>query len=119
LGEIASEGVIIVIDLAEERVILAEPEDFGHFSVSVEDEGGDAAEREATLARVVGETDLGRLSADGSHVAVDPLALRSLAGPSAGPAWEDGFARMCAFAAGKGWVEADGAILAHIEWRES
>jgi hypothetical protein len=25
---------------------------------------------------------------------------------------------MCAYAAGKGWVEADGGVLAHIERRD-
>ena len=45
---------------------------------------------------------------------VDPVALRALAGPAADEAWDEGFAGMCAYAAGKGWVEPDGGVLAHI-----
>ncbi|HEY3841991.1 MAG TPA: hypothetical protein VGL48_01960 [Acidimicrobiales bacterium] len=112
-GRVASGGVIVVMDLTEERVILAEPDDFGRFSIAVEGDGGPEA-----LASLVGETNLGRVVPDGTQVAVDPIALKSLAGPSATPAWEDGFEKMRAYAAGKGWVEADGAILAHIEWRD-
>ena len=67
------------------------------------------------LARVVQESGLGRLAADGEHVVVDPAALRSLAGPAADERWDDGFAGMCAYAAAKGWVEPDGGVLAHIE----
>jgi hypothetical protein len=112
-GQVSSDGVIIVIDLAEERVILAEPDDFGHFSVAVEGPGtaGD-------LTSVVDQSGLGRVQPDGAHVVVDPLSLRALAGPSATQAWSDGFLAMCEYAAGKGWVEADGGILAHIERRD-
>jgi len=46
---------------------------------------------------------------------VDPTALRALAGPAADEAWDEGFAGMCAYAASKGWVEAGGGLLAHIE----
>jgi hypothetical protein len=46
---------------------------------------------------------------------VDPVALRALAGPAADERWDEGFAGMCAYAAGKGWVEADGGVRAHIE----
>ena len=60
---------------------------------------------------------LGRLAADGAHVVVDPLSVRALAGPAADGDWDKGFAGMCAYAAGKGWVEPDGGVLAHIEPR--
>ena len=46
---------------------------------------------------------------------VDPVALRALAGPAADERWDQGFSGMCAYAAGKGWVEPDGGVLAHIE----
>ena len=101
--------MIIVIDLTEARVHLGDPDDFTRFSVSVDGEGD--------LAGVVHESGLGRLRADGEHVVVDPVALRALAGPAAGDRWDDGFAGMCAYAAGKGWVEADGGVVAHIERR--
>jgi len=102
--------VIIVIDLSEERVHLGDPDDFTRFSVAVEGDGD--------LARVVREAGLGRLRPDGEHLAVDPVALRSLAGPAADDDWDEGFSGMCAYAAGKGWVEADGGVVAHIERRD-
>jgi hypothetical protein len=105
--------VIIVVDLTEERVILAEPDDFSRFSVAVE---GDGSEQD--LVAVVRESGLGRMADDGAHVVVDPVSLRALAGPSATPAWDEGFAAMSTYAAGKGWVEADGGILAHLERKD-
>jgi hypothetical protein len=60
---------------------------------------------------------VGRVHPDGTHVIVDPQALRALAGESATPEWEAGFEAMQAYAAGEGWVDDDGGILAHIERR--
>ncbi len=100
----------IVIDLSESRVHLQEPGDFTRFSVATEG-GGD-------LAEVVHQSGLGRLRDDGEHVVVDPVALRALAGPAATDEWDEGFAGMCAYAAGKGWVEPDGGIVAHVERRD-
>jgi hypothetical protein len=99
--------VLIVIDLSEAAVSLRQSNEFTRFSVTVEGEGD--------LARVVEQSGLGRLAADGEHMVVDPLALRALAGPAADGAWDEGFAGMCAYAARKGWVEPDGGVLAHIE----
>jgi hypothetical protein len=112
-GAIASAGVIIIVDLTEERVILAEPDDFSRFSVAIEGEGPVAA-----AAEIVASSGLGRIQPDGAQVAVDPVALRALAGSSATPAWDVGFESMRAYAAGKGWVGDDGAILAHSEDRQ-
>jgi hypothetical protein len=86
--------VLIVIDLSESRVHLRDPDDFGRFSVTVEG-GGDQGD----LARVVDQSGLGRLKEDGQHE------------------WDEGFAGMQAYAAGKGWVEDDG-VVAHIEPRD-
>jgi hypothetical protein len=101
--------VIIVIDLSEARVYLGEHDDFSRFSVAVEGEGD--------LDRIVDEAGLGRLRPDGQHLVVNPVALRALAGPAATDAWDEGFSGMCAYAAGKGWVEPDGGIVAHLERR--
>ena len=99
--------MLIVIDLGDAGMSLRDPADFTRFSVATEGEGDlDAAVR-------AGE--LGRVADDGEHVVVDPGALRALAEPVADAAWEEGFAGMCAYAASKGWVEADGGLLAHIE----
>jgi hypothetical protein len=97
----------IVIDLSESRVHLVDPADFSRFSVSVEGEGD--------LAEVVRQAGLGHLKDDGEHVVVDPVALRALAGPAATDEWDEGFVGMRAYAAGKGWVEPDGGIVAHID----
>jgi hypothetical protein len=102
--------VLIVIDLPGAKVSLRDPAEFTRFSVLVEGDGD--------LGRVVRQSGLGRLGADGAHVVVDPAALRALAGPAADDAWDEGFSGMCAYAAGKGWVEPDGGVLAHIERRD-
>jgi hypothetical protein len=99
--------VLIVIDLSTATVSLRQPDEFTRFSVSLHGEG--------ELAAVVAQSGLGRLAADGEHVVVDPATLRALAGPAADETWDEGFAGMCAYAAGKGWVEPDGGVLAHIE----
>ena len=104
---VASHPVLIVIDLSVATVALRQPDEFNRFSVAVEGEGD--------LAQVVAQSALGRLAADGEHVVVDPVALRALAGPAADEAWDERFLEMCAYAAGKGWVEPDGGVLAHIE----
>jgi hypothetical protein len=96
----------ILIDLSEARVLLQDPADFSRFSVGVEGDGD--------LAEVVRQAGLGRLK-DDEHVVVDPVALRALAGPAATDEWDEGFSGMCAYAAGKGWLEADGGVVAHID----
>ena len=102
--------MLVLIDLSAGGVTLDDPSDFTRFSVALAGEGD--------LAAVVRTAGLGRLADDGAHVVVDPSALRALAGPAADAAWEDGFAGMCAYAASKGWVDAGGGLLAHIEPRE-
>ena len=101
--------VLIVIDLSASTVSLRDPGEFTRFSVELEGEGD--------LAQVVSSSGLGRLAADGEHVVVDPGAVRALAGPAADQGWDEGFAGMSAYAAGKGWMEPDGGVLAHIEPR--
>ena len=109
---LASAGVLIVIDLSGGGASLRDAADFTRFSVALE---GVALEGEGDLAQVVQHSGLGRLAADGEHVVVDPAAVRALAGPAADDRWDEGFAGMCAYAAGKGWVEPDGGVLAHID----
>jgi hypothetical protein len=107
VGRVASQAVLIVIDLSVATVSLRQPDEFTRFSVEVAGEGD--------LAAVVRQSGLGRLAADGEHVVVDPTALRGLAGPAADETWDERFLEMCAYAAGKGWVEPDGGVLAHID----
>lgn len=99
--------MLVLIDLSAGGVTLRDPSDFAHFSVALEGSGD--------VATVVRGSGLGHLADDGEHVAVDPAALRALAGPAADEAWDEGFAGMCAYAASKGWVDAGGGLLAHIE----
>ena len=102
--------MLIVIDLSGATVSLEDPDDFTRFSVALEGQGDPAG--------VLAASGIGRLGDDGEHVVVDPAALRALAGPAADEAWDEGFSGMCAYAAGKGWVEDDGGVLAHIERRD-
>jgi hypothetical protein len=99
--------MLIVIDLSGEMVLLRYPAEFTRFSVLLEGDGD--------LAEVLRQSRLGRLGADSEHVVVDPVALRALAGPAADDHWDEGFAGMCAYAAGKGWMEPDGGIVAHVD----
>ena len=99
--------MLVLIDLSAGGATLRDTSDFTRFSVALRGEGD--------VAAVVRSSGLGRLADDGAHVVVDPAALRALAGPAADDAWETGFAGMCAYAAGKGWVDAGGGLLAHIE----
>jgi hypothetical protein len=98
--------VLIVIDLSRATASLRQPDEFTRFSVALEGDGD--------LAQAVRQSGLGRLHTDGVHVVVDPVALRALAGPAADQSWDEGFAGMRAYAAGKGWAEPDGGLLAHI-----
>ena len=99
--------MLIVIDLSESRIHLSEPDDFTRFSVAIAGDGD--------IGPIVRTSGLGRVTDDGGQVAVEPAAVRMLAGPAATETWEEGFAGMCAYAAGKGWVDPDGGILAHVE----
>ena len=98
-----------MIDLTDSRVLLTDPDDFTRFFVAVDGEGD--------LAGVVHQSGLGRLK-DDEHVVVDPVALRALAGTAATDRWDEGLAGMLSYAAAKGWMEADGGVLAHIERRD-
>jgi hypothetical protein len=103
--------VLIVMDLTEARVHLADPDDFSRSSVAIDGVGD--------LEALVEESGIGRLRPDREHVVVDPVALRALAGPAATDEWDQGLAGMVAYAAGRGWVEDDGGVVAHIEQRET
>jgi len=99
--------VLIVIDLSAATVTLRQHDEFTRFSVALKGVGD--------LAQVVQQSGLGRIGADGEHLVVDPVALRAMAGPAADARWDEGFAGMCAYAAGKGWVEPDGGVIAHVD----
>ena len=84
---------------ADGAVTLEEPDDFTRFAV--------LATPGATLAGVARR--------EGNHAWVPPAALRRLAPHAGAPDWEQGFGRMLAYAGSKGWVDAEGAVRAHVE----
>ena len=69
-----------------------------------------------TAATPAADAALSRLTrADGpDHAWIAPQRIRELAGSTAKD-WNDGFAAMLAYASGKGWTDAAGAVRAHIE----
>ena len=104
-------AMIIVIDLSESRVLLQDP---GGLHPLL---GGD--EGEGDLAEVVRQSGLGRLQGrrrargrrPGGAAGAGRDRPRPTSGTRASPA--------CAtYAAGKGWVEPDGGIVAHVETRD-
>jgi hypothetical protein len=83
---------------------LRDPTNFAAFKVVLNGDGADDS-----IAGV------GRWLDEG-HVAISIDALRTLAGPHAGdPQWEDGLAKMLAYAGSKGWIVDESAIRAHVE----
>ncbi len=113
-GPLTSATMQVVVELPGGRTELTGPDDFSGFSVAVLGEG-----TQKDLATAVAASGLGRMGIDGAHVVVLPAALRRLARDGVDAAWEAGFEAMCAYARTKGWIEDDGAILAHVEWRLS
>ena len=54
---------------------------------------------------------------DNGHGYIEPATFARLAGPLAvDPTWQQGFAKMVAFATDKGWTDGAGRIRAHAEW---
>jgi hypothetical protein len=101
--------MIITVDTTNPspRVSLDDPENFGAFSIAA------TGTREAFGKAVAG---IGRY--DGDHVFVRPDALRALAGALAqDDTWSSKLDGMMNYAEQHGWVDGDGAIRAHIDWR--
>ena len=102
-------------------------EDFGSLVVSARAERpGDADERaQQGLAVVLESTGSGWIDADGD-ARIPPDVLVALAGRAAdddgrelGPGWEADFTGMLDFAGSGGWIDDDGAVRAHVEWRDA
>jgi hypothetical protein len=91
----------------EGEVLLTEPEDFRRFSVRFDPGARGTAPAEAALGRVA--------RPDGDAAWVSQAALRDLAPRGAGPGWQAGLAGMVAYARGRGWLDDQGDIRAHIE----
>lgn len=89
---------------ADGTVTLEEADNFRRFSVGAAP-GAPLARALDGIARLEGET----------HAWISPAGLRRLAPQAGQPEWEDGFGKMLAYAASKGWTDAEGAVRAHIE----
>jgi len=117
----------VLVDLAGGRVWLEGWEDFGSLVVSARAERpGEADDRAlARLAAALEAAGAGWLDADGD-ARIPSDALRSLAVPAAedeglelGDGWESDFTGMLDHARSSGWIDDDGAVRAHVEWRDA
>ena len=102
--------MVIVLDVAAAAAGLEDPEDVRRFHVRVE-----GSHDEAAIGRAFEAAGLGRFeSLERAHVSV--ALVRRLAAGRVGPDWEQAFAGMLAYAAGKGWLdEAAQTVQAHCE----
>ena len=99
------------VDMSAEPATLSlvEPEDLKSLKVAVRGPGTEA-ELAAALAPV------GRLAPGGADAFLDVDLLAGLAGElAADPRWRAAYGEMVAYAGGKGWVDADGRVQAHVE----
>jgi hypothetical protein len=119
--------VEVLVDLAHRRVWLEEWEDFGSLAVSARAERpGEVDDRARDgLASVLESGGTGTVDDDGD-VRIPPGALRELAtraadddGRELDGEWEHGFTGMLEFADSSGWIDDDGAVRAHVEWRDA
>lgn len=102
--------IVVVASSAdgEPALTLDQADDCGSFHL--EARGVDAGGVAAALAKA----GAGTLSGDDAFIA--PAVIERLAAGSGGADWTERFAAMLAYAETKGWLDADGAVQAHIEW---
>ena len=117
----------VLVDLAGGRVWLEGWEDFGSLVVSARAERpGEVDDRAlARLAAALESAGAGWMDADGD-ARIPPDSLRTLAAQSAddegsepGDGWESDFTDMLDHAGSSGWIDDDGAVRAHVEWRDA
>lgn len=53
---------------------------------------------------------------EGEHAWIEPEVVRTLAEGRVPDDWDDRFDAMVSYASGKGWVDTEGRIRAHVEW---
>jgi len=100
----------VELNLGADSARLVDAEDLTSFTVVLEGEADPSPEALAD----------GGVLGFGDHAWVRTDALRRLAGPTATPEWEDGFATMLDYARSRGWVDdAHGAVRGHVERRAS
>ena len=117
----------ILVDLAEGRVWIEGWDDFGSLVVSARTGRPGGADGRAldALAAALAAVGIARVEGD-EEVRVTPDGLRALAvraadedGCTPGAEWEADFTAMLDLAAHGGWIDDDGAVRAHIEWRDA
>lgn len=86
-------------------VRLNDPSDFRRLDVLVDPQPQDMLER--SIRRL-------GLREDAEHIRVSPSVLRFLSGLGGQPEWEDGFAKMLAYAGQHGWVDDHGDVRVHL-----
>lgn len=105
--------MVIVVDVAADRVELAEPGDFRRFHVAAHGDGGPTE-----LARALERARAGRL--EGRDAVISAAWVRAQVAGKAGAEWEEGFRGMLSFAGSNGWLRDGGAgIQAHVVWESS
>jgi 3-hydroxy-9,10-secoandrosta-1,3,5(10)-triene-9,17-dione monooxygenase reductase component len=106
--------MIVEVDLTgfSPPLRLGEPADFTRFHVRALVPGG-APDWDGLRAALGG---FAEVRSETAFVAVD--ALRRLAGRRASdPEWQRELAAMLGYAERKGWIDAEGAVSAHVEWQ--
>ena len=98
------QGLLSVIVRIEGDGSVREAADLRRFSISMP----------ATEPARAALAELGRMDGPG-HAWIAPERVRGLAG-DVPPGWNEDFAATVAYAAGKGWTDASGALRAHIEY---
>jgi hypothetical protein len=97
----------------EATIELCSPDDCTRLHVEIQ--------QELTVGQagwLLSRTGAGRLR-DRDEAALQVEALRQLAADRVAAGWGERFGKMLDFAAGQGWLSADGAsVRAHCEWKQ-
>jgi len=117
----------VVVDLGSGHVGIEGWETVTSLAVLVE--GGPLGdpddEDERGLTAALNVAGIGREGPTGDAL-IPPGVLRGLASDAAAAdgyeldgGWDEGFTGMLAYAGTEGWIDDDGAIRAHVEWRDA
>jgi hypothetical protein len=117
--------VHLLVDLATGVVVVEEWEVLASLVVLVVPvDGASESGSQDRLTSVLARIGASRSAPDGDAL-LPPRLLADLAAEAArtdgralDAAWGEGFAGMLDYAGRAGWIEDDGAIRAHVEWRK-
>jgi hypothetical protein len=119
--------VDVVVDLGSGRVALEGWETVTALAVQVDGGplGGPDEADVSALAAALAEAGIGRDGTTGDAL-LPPEVLKGLAADAAAAdgyeldaGWDEGFVAMLAYAGAEGWIDDDGAVRAHVEWRDA